>query len=409
MVMKKIIACALFICTSYASSAQELKKLDPWQQGFLDIHSISTGKGESTFFIFPDGTTMVVDAGAAGGKKPWAADAKPNDSKAPGEWIARYIEPLLRQAGRKKIDYLVSSHYHWDHIGQVNPSIPFNSTKEFQLTGITEVGDILGADKIIDRSYPNYSWPSALPNTAIIKNYQDFIGYMAKNKNTKIEKLKVGAHDQIKLNVSPQKYPTFQVRNIAGNGSVWTGVDTVSRNYIPEGTDPKRVDENILSTALRISYGKFDFFTGGDVGVRGYDEAGPLEYWKDMETPIALVTGPVEAMKANHHANYDANSVRFLATLRPRVIVVQTLGASQPSMNIYRSMISKNIYPGQRDIFITNLMQETKTSFDLTAAKSDQGHVVIRVYANGEYEVFNLDDSREGHYIKAKFGKYQSN
>jgi beta-lactamase superfamily II metal-dependent hydrolase len=407
--MKKIIAFLLLLSFHIGAQAQEVKKLDPWQKGFLDIHSISTGKGESTFFVFPDGTTMLVDAGAAGGKKPWAADPKPNGSKAPGEWIARYIQPLLEQASRKKLDYLVSSHYHWDHIGEVNPTIPFNASKDFQLTGITQVADMLGVDKIIDRSYPNYSWPTSLPGSAIIKNYQQFIGYMAKHKGSKIEKFKVGSHNQIKLNVNPQQYPSFQVRNIAANGVVWTGVDTVSRNYIPEGTDPKRVDENILSVALRVSYGKFDFFTGGDVGVRGYDEAGPLEYWKDMETPIAMVTGPVEAMKANHHANYDANSVRFLSTLRPRVIVVQTLGASQPSMNIYRSMISKNIYPGQRDIFITNLMQETKTAFDLSAAKSDQGHVLIRVYATGEYEVFNLDDSREGHLIKARFGKYQSN
>ena len=34
-----------------------------WRQGELDIHFIQTGTGEQTFFIFPDGTTMLLDCG----------------------------------------------------------------------------------------------------------------------------------------------------------------------------------------------------------------------------------------------------------------------------------------------------------------------------------------------------------
>ncbi|MEP6494314.1 MAG: hypothetical protein ABJF01_16645 [bacterium] len=30
----------------------------------MDIHQISTGRGNSALFIFPDGTTLLVDAGA---------------------------------------------------------------------------------------------------------------------------------------------------------------------------------------------------------------------------------------------------------------------------------------------------------------------------------------------------------
>jgi len=35
----------------------------PWTPGTLDIHQISTGRGNCAFFVLPDGTTMVVDAG----------------------------------------------------------------------------------------------------------------------------------------------------------------------------------------------------------------------------------------------------------------------------------------------------------------------------------------------------------
>lgn len=406
--MTKYFLILLFIANCFSLKAQKNKLLEPWQEGFLDIHNINTGKGESTFFVFPDGTSMLVDAGAAGSKKPWAADPKPNDSKAPGEWMARYITPLLKQTGRNKIDYAMVSHFHWDHMGNITAKSPFNATNDYQLGGFTEVLNNLKVDKVIDRAWPAYNWPVVLDDLKV-KNYQKFLKYKIAKKGTKVEQLRVGAFNQIKLNAKPEKYPTFQVRNIAANGLVWTGVDTVSRNYIPEGTDPKDIAENGLSIALRISYGKFDYFTGGDLSVAGFETASPSDYWKDIETPVAMVTGPVEAMKANHHANFDANSVSFLSKLRPRVIVVQSWGASQPAMSVYRRMTSTKVYPGKRDIFVTNIMEETRTSFDVEKLKSDQGHVVIRVYPSGEYEVFVLDDSREGHFVKASFGKYVSN
>ena len=37
--------------------------LPPWQTGYLDIHHINTGHGDAAFYIFPDGTTMLLDAG----------------------------------------------------------------------------------------------------------------------------------------------------------------------------------------------------------------------------------------------------------------------------------------------------------------------------------------------------------
>ena len=37
------------------------EQLSPWTEGSLDIHFINTGRGESTFYVLPDGTTMLVD------------------------------------------------------------------------------------------------------------------------------------------------------------------------------------------------------------------------------------------------------------------------------------------------------------------------------------------------------------
>lgn len=39
------------------------KPLPAWSEGCLDIHAVNTARGECTFLILPDGTTLTVDAG----------------------------------------------------------------------------------------------------------------------------------------------------------------------------------------------------------------------------------------------------------------------------------------------------------------------------------------------------------
>src|ERR1700744_2679412 len=64
--------------------------LVPWRGGQLDIHHISTGRGDASLIIGPDGTSIMIDAGAVSANGPFTLDLKPNDTKRPGEWIARY-------------------------------------------------------------------------------------------------------------------------------------------------------------------------------------------------------------------------------------------------------------------------------------------------------------------------------
>jgi hypothetical protein len=68
--------------------------LPAWTPGTLDIHQIATGRGNSALIIMPDGTTLLVDAGAAGDGIP-ETDPHPDASRPPGMWIVRYLQRHL--------------------------------------------------------------------------------------------------------------------------------------------------------------------------------------------------------------------------------------------------------------------------------------------------------------------------
>ena len=50
--------------------------LEPWKPGILEIHQLATNRGNSAFLILPDGTTMMVDAGALYGTTPYLSEPK---------------------------------------------------------------------------------------------------------------------------------------------------------------------------------------------------------------------------------------------------------------------------------------------------------------------------------------------
>ncbi len=376
-----------------------------WEEGFLDIHHINTGKGECAFCILPDGTTMLVDAGATQQSKPRVTDPKPNGSRTPGEWIARYISHFMKNRDEEKLDYVFLTHFHDDHIGELYPGARQSKNGDYKLTGITEVGEYIPIGKMVDRGWPDYNWPGPL-NGSYVQNYVEFAKWLDNKGGGEVEQFYVGENSQFKLLHHPEKYPDFEIRNIAGNGHVWTGVDKNERNHFPpmESLSKKEYPgENKLSCAIRLSYGKFDYFSGGDL------TTGTLGSWQDIETPAGLVTGPVEVCLANHHAYYDAMGASFLQAVRPRTIIVQVWSPSQPDNRNLAWMLSQGTYPGPRDIFATNIMDETRVVVGSRIDKlaSQQGHIVVRVNPGGEdYMIYILDDSAENFKIKSIHGVY---
>lgn len=401
-----VMAC---IFSSHLKAQPKVGDLFPaWIDGYLDIYHINTGKGESTFFILPDGTTLLVDAGATQRPKPRVTDSKPNDSLTPGVWIARYIKHVMAGLPSKKLDYVLLTHFHDDHIGQLYPDAKSSKYGAYKLTGISEVAEYISFDKLVDRGWPAYDYPKDA-TVAYMKNYIRFVNTSVEKRDVLAEQFKVGANDQFSLINKPKEYPDFGIQNIAANGQVWTGTGTNTRNHFPaleSLMDKEYPNENICSTVFRLSYGKFDYFNGGDI------LAGKPGHWKDIESPVALVTGPVDVCLANHHAYYDAMSETFLQALRSRVHIIHAWSPSHPSPSVLRRMMSTMTYPGARDIFSTNIMDATRVVIGsgLDYMKSQQGHIVVRVNPGGEnYMIYILDDSAENFKIKSIHGPYYSN
>ena len=63
-------------------SCKDKNHVSPWKEGYLDIHAVNTGRGESMFYVFPDGTTMLVDCAGSLLKehKYMPTDPKPDSS-----------------------------------------------------------------------------------------------------------------------------------------------------------------------------------------------------------------------------------------------------------------------------------------------------------------------------------------
>lgn len=67
------------------------------QKAALTSYFIDVGQGDSEFIVLPDGKTMLIDAGTREG----------------GEAVIQFI----KNAGYQKIDYVIGTHPHSDHIG----------------------------------------------------------------------------------------------------------------------------------------------------------------------------------------------------------------------------------------------------------------------------------------------------
>lgn len=384
----------------------------------LDIHQINTGKGDAAFFIFPDGTTFLLDAGDLHRDRPPHYDAppRPDGSRRAGEWIARYIQAVHPRRRKGLLDYAAITHFHGDHMGMVREDSPLSASGAYRLVGITEVAEHVSIRRLLDRGWPDYDYPAPLTGP-MMENYRAFLEWQTANRAMRVERFEAGRKDQVILVNAPGRYPTFEFQNVAANARVWTGSGTEARSRFPESEAP---GENACSLAFRLRYGRFAYFNGGDMP--GVLPAEAPE-WRDMESAVAWVVGPVDVHALNHHGFRDSANAFFLSVLQPRVHILAVYASAHPGPDVMRRMLSTRLYPGPRDVFLTNglwegrrrnmvdLFGEEETAWleERIGETASHGHTVVRVSPGGDtYQVIVLEDGDESRTVLSVHGPYES-
>lgn len=397
--------------------------LPQWKCGMMDIHHIQTGRGNATYFIFPDGTTMLFDAGEISETHPRTNSNRnskitPNVRKKANQWVVDYIQQFAPAQNQNIVNYAVISHFHDDHFGEWDSTLAYSKKGNYRLTGITGVGELLKIESLIDRGHifpinlkSNY-FRERFKNDEyhIVQTLDNYLAFIATQQKSGLsyDTLKVGSSSQFQLRYSSSAFPDWSIMNISAGGKVATGYEANDfTSLYPAGTYP---GENPLSISLKINFGKFNYYTGGDLS--GMDEFGEGDN-RSMEANIAPVVGPVDVAVMNHHGNRDSQSPYFVRTLRPRVWIQQTWSSDHPGQEVLRRVKSTSLYPGPRDIFATDFLSSNidviGSSSVLQSYKSTKGHIVIRVYNNGDsYKIFILDEKTESRNIKSIFGPYSS-
>ena len=248
---------------------------------------------------------------------------------------------------------MVVSHFHPDHVG-----------------GLGKVVERLRIGKLVDRGFPDYGAP-APPKGAVFDAYRK-AAEEAGRKGTVRERARAGRADQI-VPLRGGPVAGFEVRVVAANGEVWTGKgDAAAPAFppLPGVPEPDRPQENPCSVALLVRYGGFSLYTGGDL--YGMPEPGAPSWW-DVETPIAKAIGKTDVLVVNHHGSIEPANPFFLATLAPRVVIVPAWSPTHPSPDVLKRLLSKRIWPGPRDVFVTRLRDATKATIGPRAERGGLG------------------------------------
>ena len=254
--------------------------------GRLDIYFIDVEGGQSTLIITPARESLLIDAGWAGLGDFESRPGDPARARDPARIVA-----AMRDAGVERIDYLLVTHFHRDHIGGI-PELA-------QLVPIRTFIDHGSAYPPADRAKPN------LVDPLDAEAYDDYVAVRARGRH-----LLPRPGDQL---------PLKGVRTVVVSADL-----SILRRALPGSGKRNRAcapsplmtsypgDENLRSTGLVLELGKFRFLDVGDLIGQ------PLF---DLVCPRDLI-GAIDVYLVAHHGNLDAADPATLAAFRPRATVI---------------------------------------------------------------------------------------
>ena len=371
------------------------QSLSPWQEGYLDIHAINSGRGECTLVIMPDGTSMMIDAGEYYSSSAKAVAQRPAANVRPFKVYTTYAKYFLQNTGHNYLDYFLLSHYHIDHMGQKRASYG-KSGDGYCRTGVMAVYDDLPIKKLVDRCGPSGSPSTDDYSVSVYDEFKQFAAYRQAVDGMAWYAVNLNASGNYKKQFVPRYDTSYDITiaNLGANGKYWngSGFSTYSSNLY----------ENGMCATQLISYGDFDYFTGGDCAC----QTGVMQ-------KIAQGLGKkVEAMKAGHHMYYNTLDSSTAAVLQPKVTIGQIFDSDKPgdpAFSLHRQygdVFMTNIHSGRLDN-TAEIKAGTPVTDLGTKVKDYGGHFVIRVSPGGsQFYVYKLRDTDFSFTVESTYGPY---
>ena len=372
------------------------KTLPSWSKGCFDIHFINSGRGECCFYIMPDGTTLLVDAGEIGSSKIEVMQ-RPNDNVRPYMVYANYIKHFLPK-GVKVIDYCLATHLHIDHVGTVKLATE-TAPAGYHKTGILALYDEVPYRYVFDSVYPDYEARNI--TKGIGKDWSIFMRWGKESKQFTPKQFTPGEEQIVMLN-KPKKHKNFSIFNICADCRVWglskDGTVAQLRGKRSEGMS------NSASCGFHVRYGDFDYIACGDLV--GAPQNRVAYYFRDF-----IGEGKLEAFKCHHHLAGNSWGIKMReAKFEPQVVLNHCFSSIKP--NVEKLM---HVLPVVKSFFATNIHPDIAANPEVKANRliekmaAYNGHLVLRVMPGGqEGYVYMLDDGDFEYRVKSIHGPYKS-
>jgi beta-lactamase superfamily II metal-dependent hydrolase len=244
----------------------------------LHIYFIDVEGGQSTLVVTPAGQSLLIDTGFPGDG---GFTSHPGDPRHARD--ANRILAAARDAGVSRIDFLLITHFHADHVG-----------------GVTELAQQIPIRTFIDHDDVR---PEAESVGGTLQAFGWYATVRAKGRHLNPkpgDRLPLAGTETVVVSAAGATL----ARSLPGAGerNAACGVP------IP----PQEPTENPRSTGVRVQFGKFRFLDLGDL------TGAPLFA---LACPNNLI-GPVDVYLVAHHGGADAADPATFAAFRPRVAIV---------------------------------------------------------------------------------------
>jgi competence protein ComEC len=335
----------------------------------LLIEAIDVEGGAATLYITPEHRSLLIDTG-------WPAElgAKNPDS-------AQRIIAAVRRHGLSKLDYVLITHYHVDHVGGV-PEL---------LSGIP-VGTFLdhGPNRETPAADASPSF-AAFQTTALYPKYLEAIRGHDHRSLKPGDTLKIGS---LQLTVVTSDGAALE-RPLPGAGETIGECDSMA------AMDQNGGEENARSVGVVLTFGRSRIASFGDL---------TWNIEKALVCPRDKV-GRVDLFFVSNHGTHLNNSPALLHALSPAIAIVENGGRKGADPETYDALMHSprlkrlwQLHFAERagaehntpEAYIANLTSANDTLASVTVVVTKQGSFTVTNSRTGFSETYPAATARQG-------------